>query len=58
MRAILKTEATKKFIEKRIREVLIDKYFHAKVLKRNPGHILLVEVDIMPPPENIREISN
>jgi hypothetical protein len=56
-REILKTEATKKFIEKRIRELLIDKYFHAKVLKRNPGHISLIEVDIIPQPENIREIS-
>ena len=54
---ILKTEAKKNFLEKQIRELLIDKYFHVKVLKRNPGHISLVEVDIMPPTENIREIS-
>ena len=36
-REILKTEATKKFIEKQIRELFIDKYSHSKVLKRNPG---------------------
>ncbi len=56
-REILKTEATKKFIENQIKELLIDKYFHAKVLKRDPGHISLVEVDIIPQQENIREIS-
>ena len=56
-REIPKTEATKKFIENQIKELLIDKFFHAKVLKRNPGHISLVEVDIMPQPENIKEIS-
>ena len=54
---IPKVEATKKFIENQIKELLIDKFFHAKVLKRNPGHISLVEVDIMPQPENIKEIS-
>ena len=54
---ILKAEATKKFIENQIKELLIDKFFHAKVLKRNPGHISLIEVDIMPQPENIKEIS-
>ena len=56
-REIPKAEATKKFIENQIKELLIDKFFHAKVLKRNPGHISLVEVDIMPQPENIKEIS-
>ena len=56
-REIPKAEATKKFVENQIKELLIDKFFHAKVLKRNPGHISLVEVDIMPQPENIKEIS-
>ncbi len=56
-REIPKAEATKKFIENQIKELLIDKFFHAKVLKRNPGHISLVEVDIMPQPKNIKEIS-
>ena len=55
-REIPKAEATKKFIENQIKELLIDKFFHAKVLKRNLGHISLVEVDIMPQPENIKEI--
>ena len=56
-REIPKAEATKKFIENQIKELLIDKFFHAKVLKRNPGHISLVEVDIMPQQENIKEVS-
>ena len=56
-RKILKTEATKKFIENRIRELFIDNYFHPKVLKRNPGHISLIEVEVMPLPETIKTIS-
>ena len=56
-REILKTEATKKFIENRIKEILIDNYFHPKVLKRNPGHISLVEVEVMPAEETIKTIS-
>ena len=56
-REILKTEATKKSIENRIRELLIDKYFHPKVLKRNLGHISLVEVEVMPAEETIKTIS-
>ncbi len=56
-REIPKAEATKKFIENQIKELLIDKFFHAKVLKRNPGHISLAEVEIMPSKRLANEIS-
>ena len=54
-REILKTEATKKFIEKQIRHILTGET--VKVLKRNPGHITLCEVETMPSPELIKAIS-
>ncbi|MHB1664333.1 MAG: hypothetical protein ACYCT7_03595 [bacterium] len=54
MRAILKTEGTKKFIENQIKSMMNG---YAKVLKRNPGHISLCEVGIMPSKEKIIEIS-
>ena len=53
-REIPKAEATKKFIENQIKNLL---FGSVKVLKRNPGHVSLVEVDIMPQSENIKEIS-
>ena len=54
-REILKTEATKKFIENQIRHILTGE--KVKVLKQNPGHITLCEVETMPPPELIKAIS-
>lgn len=55
MWAISKKETTKKFIEKQIKRVLTDEY--VKVLKRNPGHIALVEVETIPSSELIKIIS-
>ncbi|MCL4322471.1 MAG: hypothetical protein M0016_01260 [Deltaproteobacteria bacterium] len=54
MRAILKKEATKKFIENEIKKLLGGSI---KVLKRNPGHISLAEVERMPDERLAREIS-
>ena len=48
-------ETSKKFIENQIKHILIGET--VKVLKRNPGHITLCEVEIMPPPELIKAIS-
>ncbi len=56
MRAILKTEATKEFIENQIKYIL-PTGLYIKVLKRNPGHITLCEMDIMPDEKAIAEIS-
>ena len=42
---IPKAEATKKFIENQIKNLL---FGSVKVLKRNPGHISLAEVEIVP----------
>ncbi|MHB1680317.1 MAG: hypothetical protein ACYCTB_07415 [bacterium] len=56
MRAILKTEATKKFIENQIKYIL-PTGLYVKVLKRNPGHITVAEVEIMPDKKAIKEIS-
>ena len=51
---ILKTEATKKFIENQIKNLL---FGSVKVLKRNPGHVSLAEVEIMPSERLANEIS-
>lgn len=48
-------ETSKKFIENRIKEILTEEM--VRVLKRNPGHIALCEVETMPPPELIKGIS-
>ena len=54
IREILKTEATKKFIENQIKNLL---FGSVKVLKRNPGHVSLAEVEIMPSERLANEIS-
>lgn len=54
MREILKKEATKKFIENEIKKLLGGTI---KVLKRNPGHISLAEVEFVPDERLAREIS-
>ena len=51
---ILKAEATKKFIENQIKNLL---FGSVKVLKRNPGHVSLAEVEIMPSKRLADEIS-
>ena len=53
-REIPKAEATKKFIENQIKNLL---FGSVKVLKRNPGHISLAEVEIMPSKRLANEIS-
>ena len=53
-REIPKAEATKKFIENQIKNLL---FGSVKVLKRNPGHISLAEVEIVPSKRLADEIS-
>ena len=53
-REIPKAEATKKFVENQIKNLL---FGSVKVLKRNPGHVSLAEVEIMPSKRLANEIS-
>ncbi len=49
-------ETSKQFIENQIKRIQILEG-KVKVLKRNPGHITLCEVEVIPPPEIIKAIS-